>query len=172
MWPFRRKKPFSSSSDRPDENIRQVLSILSPEEASALGELPGEAIAGIMEGEGFSVDRFRPNQAFVEFMHHVIRVAGPADPGLQAAAQEQGDGWVYIIDLRTPEGPQGRVPLEDIIGGFEVRSGKIVIGSYYAFEEHRLLTENGLVQLPPSLREAFVRELTRSQARRKSEDIT
>lgn len=95
-------------------------------------------------------------------MHHVIQIAGPKDPGLQAAAAEQGDGWVYIIDLRTPEGPQGRVPPEDIIGGFEVRSGQIVIESYWANDGHRVLTENGLVQVPPWARDAFMRELARS----------
>ena len=90
----------------------------------------------------------------------------PKTQGLQAAAAQQVDGWVYIIDLRTPESPQGRVPPEDIIGAFEVRSGEVVPGSYQASEEHRVLTENGLVQLPSSLREAFVRELSRLRDRR------
>jgi hypothetical protein len=43
-------------------------------------------------------------------MHEVIREAGLKDGGLQAAAAGQTQGWVYVIDLRTPDGPQGRVP--------------------------------------------------------------
>ena len=103
------------------------------------------------------MERFRVNHAFVEFMHDVIRTAGPTDPSLQEAAAEQGNGWVYIIDLRTPEGPQGRVPLEDIIGGFEVRDGRLLADSYRPNEEHLVLTKDGPVQLPPSLHAELVR---------------
>lgn len=165
MWPFRRKP----AGDGPPEGVewkeQHVLSILSPEEVSSLGGLPGEAIAGVPEGGRDSVEAFRPNRAFIELMHQVIRDTGPQDPDLRAAAALQRDGWVYIVDLRTPEGPQGHVPPEDIIGAFEVRSGQIVPGSYQLNENHPVLTGNGLVQLPPFLRKAFVRELVRARSR-------
>jgi hypothetical protein len=110
----------------------QVLSRLSPDQVQALGGLPREAIAGVFVGEAMRVDDFRPNPAFVEFMHDVIRTAGPVDRDLRAAAQARGEGWVYIIDLRTTQGPGGAVPPEDLIGAFEVRNGSIVAGSYQA----------------------------------------
>jgi hypothetical protein len=44
----------------------------------------------------------------------------------------------------------------DIVGGFEVRAGVIIAGSYQPMEAHRIYTENGLVLLPPSLRQALV----------------
>jgi hypothetical protein len=138
-----------------------VLSILSPHEVQALGGLPVEGIAGRFEGEAISVDTFRQNPAFVEFMHRMIETAGPDDRDMQAAAQEQGDGWVYVIDLRTPEGPSGAVPPEDIIGAFEVQGGRIIAGSYRANANHRVYTTNGLVSLPPSIRRAFVEQLQR-----------
>jgi hypothetical protein len=75
---------------------------------------------------------------------------------------------VYTIDLRTIEGPQGRVPPDDIIGAFEVRLGQIVAGSYWSNENYRAFTSNGLVQLPPSLRKAFLRELPCIRDRRES----
>lgn len=65
----------------------------------------------------------------------------------------------YIIDLRTPEGPHGRVPAEDIIGGFEVNHGHILPESYWANQDHRLVTSNGIMVLPKSLRTAWVKQL-------------
>jgi hypothetical protein len=158
IWPFRRKVMVAACTS-PTQRSGQVLSILSPDEMQSLGGLSAEAIAGGIEGETISVDTFRQNPAFVQLMHQVIRTTGPKDPGLQAAAREQGDGWVYIIDLRTPEGPSGRVPPEDIIGAFEVRNGQIISGSYQASATHRVYTRNGLVCLPPYLRRAFVDQL-------------
>ena len=78
-----------------------------------------------------------------------------------AAAEAQEDGWVYVIDLRTPDGPQGRVPQEDIIGAFEVRDGKVVADSYWRNEDHVPFSENGFMSLPPSLEDAYLAELRR-----------
>jgi hypothetical protein len=88
----------------------RVLSFLDPAEVQALGGLPPEAIAGALEGDGLSPAGFRPNRVFIEFMHATIREAGPIDPGLQEAARAQRDGWVFVVDLRTPHGPGGAVP--------------------------------------------------------------
>ncbi|MCC7126924.1 MAG: hypothetical protein IT178_18910 [Acidobacteria bacterium] len=126
----------------------------------ALGGLPAEAIAGAFDGDGL-VETFRQNPRFVEFMHAVIRTAGPTDPDLQLAAQAQHDGWIYVIDLRTPEGPAGRVPPEDVIGAFEVRSGHVVPDSYQPNDAHRVFAANGLVRLPRGLFEAFLEALPR-----------
>jgi hypothetical protein len=118
-------------------------------------------VVGLVPGDAFDENEFRANQAFIDFMHDVIRSVGPRDPELRAAAQAQGDGWVYVIDLRTPAGPQGRVPPEDIVGGFEVTGGRVVDGSYWVNEKHRVFTRHGMVRLPPSLQAALVDELRR-----------
>jgi len=143
-----------------------VLSIVAPEEVTSLPEMPPEAIAAVVQAPDFSegseipVDAVRPNRTFIEFMHHVIRTRGPRDAGLLEAASRQVDGWVYVIDLRTPEGPRGGVPPEDVVGGFEVRAGKLIAESYWPNAAHQVFTTNGLVQLPASLRVAVVEELT------------
>ena len=166
MWPFKRKKKELPENPNRDEFLH-VVSVLEPEDVQALGGLPPEAIAGTIEmaskdsgaGEPVSVDRFRPNAAFSAFLHHVIRTYGPKDRELQAAAEQQGDGFVYIIDLRTPEGPMGDVPPEDIIGAFAVDGGQL--GAYKSNDRHLAFSKNGLVRLPPSLAEVHVRELKR-----------
>src|SRR5262245_34040212 len=129
MWPFRRKQGPAETSN--GDVFTQVLSVLTPTDVEQIGGLPNEALAGLIgipaqdpnslsavTGEGFSVHEFRANPALVAFMHKVIETLGPSTPELQDAAQRQGNGFVYIIDLRTPEGPMGRVPPEDIIGAF------------------------------------------------------
>jgi hypothetical protein len=139
------------------KRTEQVLSFLTPDQCERANGLPGVAIQGVFTDAECSVEGFRVNRAFVEFMHDVIRTTGPTDPSLQEAAAEQGNGWVYIIDLRTPEGPQGCVPVEDIIGGFEVRDGRLLANSYQPNEKHRVLSSDGPVRLPPSLHAALVR---------------
>ncbi len=68
---------------------------------------------------------------------------------------------MYIVDLRTPEGPEGRVPPEGIIGAFEMKNGEIVRDSYSGNDNHLVFSAHGLVQLPPFLHEALIRELKR-----------
>ena len=63
---------------------------------------------------------------------------------------------MYVIDLRTPGGPQGQVPPEDIVGAFEVKDGALCPDSYQANENHEIYSEDGLVRLPPSLQDALL----------------
>ncbi len=68
---------------------------------------------------------FARNRVFVEFMHAVIARNAPEMPGFIAEAKRQGNGWVYIIDQRTPT-PLGAVPPEHIVGVFEIKNGQVV----------------------------------------------
>ena len=77
------------------------------------------------------------------------------------AAQQQQKGWLYVIDWRTPEGPNGNVGPEDIIGGFEVREGTMVQGSYQPNANYRAMTKHGMTKLTPAQRAAFVAALPR-----------
>lgn len=90
--------------DAPAETMR-ALSLLTPEDVAALGALPGAAICGSMKGPNFAEANFRPNPVFIEIMQRTIASVGPSDPSLQDAARRQKEGFVYVIDLRTPEGP-------------------------------------------------------------------
>lgn len=169
MWPFQRNRKKKQTESSLPVDSSQVLSILHPDDVKSLGGLPNEGIAGSIsrnlkvEGK-ISVGQFRPNPVFIRFMHHVIKLFGPDDPELQQAAVQQREGWIYIIDLRTPEGPQGRVPPEDIIGAFEVKSGQIIRDSYSINDKHLVFSEHGLVQLSPFLHKVLIRELKRLKA--------
>ena len=159
-------------SKRRDGRFEQIVSALDPESLKGLEGLPGEAIFGtvgcpserVEELHGvadqmFSVNEFHPNPSFSAFMHYVIRTYGPSTSELQAAAREQGEGTVCVIDFRTPEGEMGAVPPEDIIGAFSVSKGRL--GEYHYNDKHLVFSENGFVQLPPPLAELHLRELHR-----------
>ncbi|MDH3691960.1 MAG: hypothetical protein OEU36_21170 [Gammaproteobacteria bacterium] len=137
----------------------QAISFLAPNDVEAIGHLPEEAICGFLGDQTASADNFVPNRAFIEFMHQVIREHGPLDPEMQAVADEQKEGWLYVIDLRTPDSPQGHVPVQDIVGGFEVRDGQISADGYWANDKHVVLSDDGLVELPPQLAAALVEAL-------------
>ncbi len=144
--------------------LSSILSVLDPSEVEQLGGIPGPAVVGVFirlpsAGEPVGADQVRVNPKFVEFLHNIIARWAPDDPDLIEAARLQVDGWVYVLDGRTPT-PQGRVPTEDVIGAFEVRSGAVVAGSYYASHEYKPFTERGVLKLTPFLHERFVYELT------------
>jgi hypothetical protein len=91
-------------------------------------------------------------------MHRVIADNCHHQPGCQAEAKRLGEGWVYVIDQRTPT-PEGPIPLEDIIGGVEVKRGEIVPNSYRANPKHQILSTKGFFRLDPGLRTCLLREL-------------
>jgi hypothetical protein len=125
--------------------------------------LPAEAIIGVLQrplesAEAITPSVFARNRVFVEFMHSVIARRGPELPGLIAEAKRQGEGWVYIVDQRTPT-PQDAVPPEDIVGAFEVKNGHVVPGSYRASHKHMILSANGFFRLGSELQPCLLEEL-------------
>jgi hypothetical protein len=78
--------------------------------------------------------------------------------GVGAEAKSTGDGYLYVIDQRTPT-PQGAVPPDDIIGAFEVKGGEIVAGSYRSNANHKILSARGFFQLDAPLLACLIQEL-------------
>ncbi len=147
-----------------DSDSFQVFTFLTPDDARRLGGIPREAIIGLVapgtsaEERGFTPETFQPNPSFVLFMHEVIRRCAHDMPGLQAEARSVGEGFVYLIDGRTAT-PQGAVPPEDIIGFVRAVQGRIVPDSYQPNENHRIVTDAGLFQLPTELHECLLAAL-------------
>ena len=86
--------------------------------------LPSEAIVGeFTHGpETLTPEAFQQNSQFIQFMAHAISKHAPLCPGLIAESQRQQNGFVYILDKRTPTPDEG-VPPEGIIGGVEIENG-------------------------------------------------
>jgi hypothetical protein len=144
------------------EGPKDYVTCLSRDHVARHG-LPAEAIIGALQrplesGEAITPSVFARNRAFVEFMHSVIARRGPELPGLIAEARRQGEGWVYVVDQRTPT-PQDAVPPEDIVGAFEIRNGQVVPGSYRASPGHMILSANGFFRLGSELQPCLLEEL-------------
>jgi hypothetical protein len=149
------------------EGTKDYVTLISPEVALSQGLAP-EAIVGVLlrpleSGEAITPDIFARNRVFVDFLHAVIARYGPDQEGCKAEAARLGEGWVYIIDQRTPT-PQGPVPPEDIIGAFEVKGGEVLPGSYRASSKHMILSPNGFFRLEEGLRQCLLRVLTSRNA--------
>ena len=144
------------------EGPKDYVTCLSHEHVFQHG-LHSEAIIGVLlrpleSGETIKPSVFARNRAFVDFMHSVIARRGPELPGMIAEAKRQGEGWVYVIDQRTPT-PQGAVPPEDIVGAFEVKDGQVVPGSYHASPNHMILSANGFFRLGSELQPCLLEEI-------------
>lgn len=147
---------------RVPEGTREYVTVLSPDDVFARG-LPGIAIVGALlrslgEGEQVTPDVFTPNPAFVRFMHDVLAKHTSLVDSFRAEARCQREGWVYVIDARSPD-PAGAVPAEDVIGAVEVKAGEPVPGSYRANPNHQLLTARGFFSLGEELHACLLAEV-------------
>lgn len=147
--------------DTPD-GPKDYVTCLSHEHVLKHGLQP-EAIVGVLlrplvNGEPIHTDNFARNRLFVDFMHSAIARRGPELPGLIAEAKRQGEGWVYVVDQRTPT-PQGAVPPEDIVGAFEIRNGQVAVGTYRASPSHLIFSVNGFFFLGAELQPCLIEEL-------------
>ena len=157
-------------SDTPS-GLERFVAISPTEEAFQHG-LPAEAILGTLSSNWtpngpITSAVFTPNRAFVAFMHDIISRKAVLSSRFLAAAEQQRDGYVVLVDQRTST-PDGPVPPEDILGLFAVASGIVVVGSYQASPNHQLLTERGFVRLPDELERILLDELTIRQTEKHS----
>jgi len=132
------------------EPLMRALSLLAPDIAFKHG-LAGPAVAGVFRSDDLSPENFVPNRTFVEILHRVIREHAPLLQGFEQAVRTQRQGSLSIIDLRTPEGPNGNVPPDDIVGAFAVAGGKASAATYVPNPNYRVFTNNGLTRLPGPL---------------------
>lgn len=144
------------------EGPRDYVTCLDEQFLTAHG-LPAEAVLGVVQrplqpGEGITPANFSWNRGFVDFMHAMIARRGPKLAGVRGQARRQREGWLYVIDQRTPN-PQVSVPPEDIVGAFEVRNGQVLPDSYHPSQSHVILSAHGFVRLGPELQSCLLQEL-------------
>jgi hypothetical protein len=140
-----------------DGTVRYLATMLPHDTVFATG-LPSEAILGEFTNgpEDLSPIAFQQNQLFIKFLSYVIGKHAKECPGLLAETRRQKDGFVYILDNRTPT-PDGTVPPEDIIGAMEIANGQMI--RYHGSLNYRLLTTDGFMQLEAWLKDRLIEEL-------------
>lgn len=144
------------------DGFKEFASLLPVEEVFSQGIAPeaiiGELTESVPPDGPIPPNAFVRNSRFVELMHAVIAREAPRLKSFQSEAKKQNSGWVYVIDRRTQDS-KGEVPKEDVIGAFEVESGKVVEGSYAANKNHRILSARGFFDLGTELYELLLAEL-------------
>src|SRR5262249_616738 len=110
------------------EGMKDYVTLTPPEAMYSRGLSPEEIVGGLLRplaDQPIAPEFFARNRIFVDFMHSVIAKHGPSAPDCIAEAKRLGDGYVFVIDQRTPT-PGGDVPPEDLVGAFQVAGGKVV----------------------------------------------
>jgi hypothetical protein len=135
-------------------DVQEIVSILNPGTVFEHG-LCTEAILGVLRPSAagdrrITPERFQENPAFVQYLRELISSRIYDLEGIRRAGEQQAEGYVYLIDARTPQ-PDGQVPPADIIGAVKVQAGALIAGSYQHNPNHRLLTSDGFFRLPPEL---------------------
>ena len=152
------QKVYSEETKKQTEELK-IISLLPPETVFKLEKLPSIAICGTLISDKSKQEKFKVNPEFVEFMHKFIEKNTHKTESFIQEALKQQNGYIFIIDFRTPNGIMGEVPPEDIIGAFQVRAGKVVKNSYQRNPNHKIFTENGIVKLPQELNILLIEEI-------------
>lgn len=130
------------------DNIeRNILSLLQHDQVFKNG-LANKAIIGYVLNISIPLtkDNVYINPDFISLFHKVVNDVSPTIDSFKLSAEKQNQGFVYIIDQRDKHHPNTK-PF-DIIGAFEVKDGKVVVGSYTSNPNYQIVSDDGLFQLP------------------------
>ena len=152
------QKVYNQEVEKQSRDLK-IISLLPPETVFKLEKLPSIAICGNLIPDKSKQGKFKENPEFVEFMHKFIEKNTHKTESFIQEALKQQNGYIYIIDFRTPNGIMGEVPPEDIIGAFQVKVGKVIENSYQRNTNHKVFTKNGIVKLPEELNILLIEEI-------------
>jgi hypothetical protein len=122
-----------------------------------LGQLIEPAI-GVLPGN------ISYNKDFLVHMHALVRDIMYNDPQVIARAEEQPNGFVFIVDRRSPgtmDASPEKVDKQDIIGIFLCNDRQTDASKYRPNPDYVLISDKGIGQLPEAV-EAELRKLLRS----------
>lgn len=91
------------------------------------------------------------NKDFLVHLHALVRDTMVNDPDVMAQAKEQANGFVFIIDRRSPAAETDaaqEVEKEDIIGIFLCNDYKTDISRYRPNPDYLLISAKGIGQFP------------------------
>ncbi|KAJ1725197.1 hypothetical protein LPJ53_000620 [Coemansia erecta] len=126
----------------------------SPKDAAIIGWLRHTNIDPLaIDGQQMRPQDFSENRSFWPQVQQVLEKYAHEDPELQSQAAFFKSGWMNISDGRNPPPPGRTGDPEDILGSVLVEDKEIKQGSFQANLAHRLVTRNGLFQLPKYLQQ-------------------
>lgn len=118
---------------------RICLSVVQPSDP----EFTPKSILGFLKDNNGDVvpGNIIYNPEFVDLFHKSIVLYALNSAKHIETASVQEKGFIYITDLRTPEG--------DIIGSFEILNGRLQPMSYQPKPGYLLISDKGMFCLPP-----------------------
>ena len=144
-----------------DGNIHRALSVLDPNVVGGQG-IPTESVLGEINANlpSMTPDQFETNEAFLNLLNAVVQEKVPQLEEYQEQAGVIATGVLSIIDLRAGK-ITGETGEEDLIGQFMVRTGAILPDSYTPNPSYKPLTNNGPIELHPSIESVLLERITK-----------
>jgi hypothetical protein len=139
----------------------ETLHLLSPLSKAQLAgkESRSEFFLGrlIDPAQGADPGNISYNADFLVIVHELVRDTMVNHPDVVAEAESQLNGFVFIVDQRSPHNEE--VQKEDIIGIFLVNENKTDVSRYRPNPDYRLIGKNGVAVFPDKIEDALIRRL-------------
>lgn len=143
----------------PGEN--ETLHLLSPLDSEALAGKATRSeffIGRLLDPEkGTAPENISFNADFLVLVHQVVRELMLTDPAVKAEIEKQENGFVFIIDQRSPTSEE--VIKEDVIGIYLVNDRQTDISKYRPNPDYLLIGRNGVAVFNDKVEEELVRRL-------------
>lgn len=145
---------------RNGEHELHLLSPFSKEELQNI-ESKSELFIGHLNEPAIGVvpGNISYNKEFIVHIHSLVRDIMVNDPDVIEKANEQSNGFVFIIDRRSPASgaeSEGSVDKEDIIGIFLCNDFKTDKSKYRPNPDYLLISSRGISQLPVTVEEKLI----------------
>jgi len=131
-------------------SAKETLHLLSPLGKEELAKLTSksELFLGrlIAPDKEIGPDNISYNADFLVVLHQVVRGLMVNDEDVLKQAASQQNGFVFIVDRRSPEGEE--VEKEDVIGIFLVNEFKTDISKYRPNPDYKLISKRGVGKFP------------------------
>lgn len=139
----------------------ETLHLLSPLDKAQLAGLPSRSelfLGRLIDPEkGADPDNISYNADFLVIVHELVRDMMVNHPDVTEEAKGQLNGFVFIVDQRSPQNEE--VQKEDIIGIFLVNDRKTDAERYRPNPEYRLIGKNGVAVFPDRVEEELLKRL-------------
>jgi hypothetical protein len=106
---------------------------------------------------GAEPENINYNADFLVILHEIVRDLMVNDPEVLTQAQEQPNGFVFIVDQRVPANEE--VAKEDIIGIFLVQDKQTDVARYRPNPDYRLISKKGVGMFPEKVEKRLLEKL-------------
>lgn len=138
-----------------------TLHLLSPLSKEQLSGRPSKSeffLGRLLDPErGTEPENISYNADFLVILHEIVRDLMATDRDVLEEAQQQPNGFVFIVDQRAPSDQE--VEKEDIIGIFLVNEKTTDASRYRPNPDYRLIGKHGVALFPDKVEERLMERI-------------